>query len=78
MLPYNQIGIIANREIIDVRTFDNTFFFRQNIWDFFFPLLQICVYIYIIFEKKLTIFNIKRLKKTHPKKKKKKQTLGCT
>jgi hypothetical protein len=50
------------------------FFFAKTFGIFFFPIANLYIYIYIIFEKKLTIFNIKRLKKTHPKKKKKKQT----
>lgn len=67
MLPYNQIGIIATREIIDVGTSDKTFFFHQNIWEFFGFFSPIAnIYIYYV-ENFCQFFNIKRLKKTQNK-----------
>jgi len=74
MLPYNQIGIIANREITDVGTSDKTFFFNKTFGKFLDFFSYCKLYIYIILGKICPFFNIKRLKKKY----KTKQTLGCT
>jgi hypothetical protein len=48
MLPYNQIGIIANREIINVGTADPKKHFTKTFGkflDFFFPIANLILYI---------------------------------